>query len=215
MASHDKNMEYVNAIIEHLENRGLFLDDTYSTPLYPFSPLTHKMAQDICDGVGAELLRCARLVRLDLSSHLEREFASDIVAAKTLPVSEIVERVVGMINAMAPEVTRRAAKVEKMKDFVQKSTDYVLSDLDLPFYKGKDFYRDASYRKTALLQNILTNEDMLEWLRVEDADEQFQAFASTKLDAINNMLETEWHRYPDWEEDVYSALEDYINETPC
>lgn len=96
--------------------------------------------------------------------------------------------------------------IKKGVEFVDNAVNYIISDLDLPFYSGKDFFRKVSDKEQKLLTWVFDDEKLMAQLPYSiDENESL----IEELRDLHNYVE-ENYKCVDWEYDLYEILIKYI-----
>nr|UIX56246.1 hypothetical protein HB_121 [Hyphantria cunea nucleopolyhedrovirus] len=89
-------------------------------------------------------------------------------------------------------------------EFIVEAVDYVIVDLDLPFYEGKDFYREVSDIQVELFEKIISDNQIMAWLPQHVADEPLLC---DHLRDLHEYVNKNWQSKPDWCKKLVHILE--------
>ncbi|ACO53566.1 unknown [Euproctis pseudoconspersa nucleopolyhedrovirus] len=118
------------------------------------------------------------------------------------------------LNLLVEAISELEPYFERVSKFVDELSDYITTDLDLPYYKGKDFYRQSNTEKNWLAESILNDKNVLEWLKVPRNLADYDKLEHD-LDAVRSRIMNTPHdeNYDSWANDVLQSVEQAVNET--
>ncbi|ACI47419.1 unknown [Spodoptera litura nucleopolyhedrovirus II] len=180
----------IEEIFIKLKDDGVLCDDDdeYSDEYYPLSEETYNAALNIFDKVDEEVWQYFEASGKNAVDHVTREFSSEIEKKQSVSLKDIEIRVVRSLQDLKSEAQQFLKNVEQIESFVDEIVHYLSLDLDLPFYRGKDFFRNMS-RQKRVLHDMIMNEESVKRAVGFDYKPLFKEFADVKLVNIHMALQ--------------------------
>ncbi|QEI03518.1 hypothetical protein [Spodoptera cosmioides nucleopolyhedrovirus] len=201
----------IEEIFMILERGHVLYDDDYSDEYYPLSEETYNAALNIFDKVDEKVWQYFEASGKNAVDHVTREFSSEIEKKQNVPLKDIEIRIVRSLQDLKSDAQHFLKNESEIKLFVDEIAYYLSVDLDLPYYRGKDFFYNMSKQKNVLFKMIMEEESIKRAVGL-DYKPLFEEFKKTKLLDIAIKLEEHVDENKEycWEDDTFWHLKNYV-----